>query len=179
MERRKVGEKLENFTFDTPFVKEQNLYTLSKEKNIALLFLRYYGCTICQVDIHKYIAQYPLFKEKDTEVFVVLQSDPSLIAEQTKKEEVPFVIICDPEQKLYKEFAIEPAKSKLGLVSKQTLKKMKESKKLGFVHGAYEGNELQLPAVFLADKEKTITFAHYGKSAGDVLEPQELLAKIG
>lgn len=109
---------------------------------------------------------------------MVLQSDPKLVAQQVKEEEMPLTIICDPDQKIYKAFEIKPAKSKLGLVSTKTLKKMKLSKKMGYTHGEYEGEELQLPAVFIADKDKKITFAHYGKSAGDVPEPQDLLRKI-
>ena len=44
----------------------------------------------------------------------------------------------------------------------------------GYKHGACEGNELQLPAAFVVDKEGRISYAHYGKSAGDTPDVRSL-----
>ena len=44
----------------------------------------------------------------------------------------------------------------------------------GYKHGACEGNELQLPAAFVVDKERCISYAHYGKSAGDTPDVRSL-----
>ena len=44
----------------------------------------------------------------------------------------------------------------------------------GYKHGAYEGNELQLPASFVVDRERRISYAHYGKSAGDTPDVRSL-----
>ena len=53
-----------------------------------------------------------------------------------------------------------------------------EAKKLGLEHGAYEGNELQLPAVFLLDRGMNVVYAHRAKNAGDMPEIADLLAKL-
>lgn len=176
--KRRISDRIEDFQFDTPFEKNKSLYQLSNGKKVALVFLRYYGCTICQLDIRKFIERAKDFEEKNTALFIVLQSEPETIGYQTNKEDIPFTIICDPQQKLYKAFDIQPAKNKLGLVSLKTLQKMRQSKKMGLVHGAYEGEELQLPAVFLTGKDKIITYAHYGKSAGDLPEIDSLLMQL-
>lgn len=177
-QRKHISDRIDDFQFDTPFEKNKSLYQLSNGKKIALVFLRYYGCTICQLDIRKFIDSAKKFDEKNTALFIVLQSEPETIGYQTSKEDIPFTIICDPKRKLYDAFAIRPAKSKLGLISLKTIQKMSQSKKMGFIHGAYEGDELQLPAVFLAGRDKIITFAHYGKSAGDIPEIDTLLMQL-
>ena len=39
---------------------------------------------------------------------------------------------------------------------------------LGLVHGAYEGDELQRPAIFLLDAKKRIVYLHYAASLMDM-----------
>ena len=109
-------------------------------------------------------------------MLVVLQSDPTLVAGEMKEGDLPFDIICDPNQKLYKDFEINPAKSKLGMVDFKTIGKMKQAKSAGLEHGKYEGDELQLPAVFVLDRERTVTQAHYGKKVSDVPDADTLAA---
>ena len=60
----------------------------------------------------------------------------------------------------------------------KTIRKMQAAKKAGLEHGKYEGNELQLPAVFLLDSAMNVVYAHRGKSAGDMPEIADLLAKL-
>ena len=54
-----------------------------------------------------------------------------------------------------------------------TMAKIELARAGGFEHGAYEGNELQLPAVFIMDQERKLTYAHYGISVDDVPDPGE------
>ena len=44
----------------------------------------------------------------------------------------------------------------------------------GFKHGAYEGDELQLPAAFVLTPERELTYVRYAKSVGDMPEAEEL-----
>ena len=77
-------------------------------------------------------------------------------------------------QKLYKAFEIQPAVSMEKMGDLKVMEKIAKAKAAGFQHGDYEGNELQLPAVFVLDHDLTITYAHYGKTAGEVPTPSEL-----
>lgn len=38
----------------------------------------------------------------------------------------------------------------------------------GFTHGDYEGNELQLPAMFLVDENRKILYVHYATELADM-----------
>lgn len=171
------GSILPDFTFQTAFGGEKALYETIGEKPTFLLFLRYYGCTICQLDIHRLAEEYDIFTRKGAQVLVVLQSKPEVIQKDAGAEKLPFTILCDPEEKLYKEYEILPAKSKLGLVSLGTIKKLGAAKK-EFQHGEYEGNELQLPALFLVGPGGRVDYAHYAKNLADLPTHDMMLALL-
>ena len=168
------------FYYQTPFLSGLSIDDTVKRVNgkTALIFLRYYGCTLCQYDMHQYAEQYEEVKKCGGQILVVLQSDPGKLAAQTKPEDFPFEIICDPEQKLYRQLEISAAKSMLKMADTKTLGKMISAKAGGFKHGEYEGEELQLPAVFIMDQKRCLSYVHYGKSAGDVPDIKELLALL-
>lgn len=174
MARLNVGDKMPDITFSTPYEQGRTLSeTVSRVKGkTALVFLRYYGCTLCQYNIHVFMTEHEKIAATGGQMLVVLQSDPAKIAGQQGPEALPFDIICDPEQKLYKEFDIRPAKSKLGMVNLKTIGKLSKAK--AFTHGEYEGDELQLPAVFVVTPDMKLTHVHYGTAAGDVPTPEEL-----
>ena len=145
------------FYYQTPFLSGLSIDDTVKRVNgkTALIFLRYYGCTLCQYDMHQYAEQYEEVKKCGGQILVVLQSDPGKLAAQTK-----------------------PAKSMLKMADTKTLGKMISAKAGGFKHGEYEGEELQLPAVFIMDQKRCLSYVHYGKSAGDVPDIKELLALL-
>lgn len=148
------------------------------DRPTVLLFLRYYGCTICRLDIRELTQKYKLFEQKGAKIAVVLQSEKQLVETETADARLPFDILCDPDMLMYKELEIMPAKNKLGLVSLGTIKKMNAAKKAGLEHGAYEGDENQLPAVFILGPDLKVTFAHYAKNLGDMPTFEELAAKL-
>ena len=157
------GDKAIDFTYQTPYGKASTLEEkVQKADKTFLIFLRYYGCTICQLDIRAYRENYQKFLDKDAQILLVLQSAPATIA----------------ESKLYDLYQVGAARSKLGLASIKTIRKIQAAKKLGLEHGAYEGNELQLPAVFLLDRGMNVVYAHRAKNAGDMPEIADLLAKL-
>lgn len=176
MSKLSQGEKMPDFTYDTPFAASCTLAeTVKKTRGkTALVFLRYYGCTLCQYDIHQFATQQDKIAATGGQMLVVLQSDPAKLAGQMKEGDLPFDIVCDPAQKLYKEFEIQPAVSMEKMGDLKVMEKIAKAKAAGFQHGDYEGDELQLPAVFVLDHDLTITYAHYGKTAGEVPTPSEL-----
>lgn len=169
------GTTLPDFTFQTAFTPPTNIYDYLGESPAVLLFLRYYGCTTCQLDLHEWREIYPTFAAKGAKVLPFLQSSPEEIRKQIGADTFPFPIALDPEMQLYKKFEISPAKNKLGLASIGTIQKMNRAKRSGFTHGAYEGEELQLPAVFVVGRDKAVRFAHYAKNLADLPAPPALL----
>ena len=166
-----------DFTFATPFETNRTMAETAKKVNgkTAVVFLRYFGCTFCQYDMQQFATEYDKIKATGGQLLVVLQSDPKGLANELTMDTFPFEIICDPEQTLYRNFEITPAKSKMGMADPATMAKAARVALAGFQHGKYEGEELQLPASFVVTPDLTITYAHYSKAAGDVPTPAELV----
>ena len=99
--------------------------------------------------------------------------------EQTKPEDLPYSVICDPEQKLYRLYDLKSAAS-LEVLSTPASKARiaEESEKRGIVHGPYEGDNLQLPACFLLDPEMNVLYSHYGKNLEDFPLVDDLVALL-
>lgn len=173
----KENSIIENFSFNTPFEMNKNFKDLVNEVEgkTALVFLRYFGCTLCQMDVHNIIKNYDKIKAENGQVVIVFQSKPETIAANTKKEDLPFEIICDPDAALYEKYEVKASKTRMGMVDKKTMVKVMKATAAGFKHGAYEGDEQQLPATFIINKDMKVTYAHYGKSAGDTPNVDEIV----
>jgi peroxiredoxin len=172
------GKKFPNFDYFTAYESDKNLYEEIDDKKSVVYFLRYYGCTVCQLDLMEIKNAYKDFKAKGTEVKVVLQSDPELLKKELDENPLPYEIICDPEMNLYKKFEIKVAESMEKLVGGDSMEKVKKAEEAGFEHGKYEGEEQQLPAVFLINEDKTIEYAQYTKNLADLKSPEEILEMI-
>lgn len=182
MAKLTVGGTLPEFIYDTPFSSGVSISETVKgiRGKTALVFLRYYGCSLCQYDIHQYQTQYGKIAATGGQLLVVLQSDPKGLAEQLgSRETLPFDIICDPQEELYKRFEILPAEKMEDALKPDTMAKIEVVNSSGFQHGAYEGNEQQLPAAFVVTPELTLTYAHYAQELGDVPTPEELAKLLG
>lgn len=171
------GQIIPDFTFTTPFVNELSLSETAEKAGgkTALLFLRYYGCTLCQLDMRNLAESYDEIAKIGAQVLVVLQSQPAGIAGQISEDHFPFQIICDPEERLYQRFEILPAKSKLKMLDAKAFSKIAAATAQGIKHGEYEGDEQQLPAIFIFDSSRLLHYVHYGKSVSDIPSPQELV----
>lgn len=168
------GSQLESIECKTPW-RTTNLSELV-DRPVFLLFLRYYGCTICQLDIQRLKKDYDKITNAGAKAVIVLQSKQEGIREQIEEDTFPFEIICDPEQKFYHRYCIAPAISKEKMVNLNVLKKMKEAQIAGLTHGAYEGNKLQLPAVFLVEPGLKVRHTHYGTTPADMPDIEEMIA---
>ena len=161
------GMTAPNFTFDTPAEKSLDFSKTAGGKTSVIFFLRYMGCPLCQLKISEIIRDHDVFKSAGCGVFIILQSGPDAVKEAMAGKELPFTIICDPAEKIYNLYGVVPGNIFRYLAPSVIMKAMKASRS-GFKHGKKEGKELQLPAVFIVNKEGKISYAHYGKNIGDV-----------
>ncbi len=164
------------FTYDTPFANGASLADTVRrvDGKTALVFLRYYGCPLCQYEIHQFAVEHDRIAATGGQMLVVLQSSPERLAAQLTPESLPFDIICDPDQRLYKDFEIAPASSEQDMVRPEDMPKLAQVEAAGFKHGEYEGDELQLPATFIVDGDLNIDFVRYCETIGQTPDPAEL-----
>lgn len=180
MKKLEIGQTMPDFEYVTPFSQGNTLSeTAARASKTALVFLRYWGCPLCQYDIRLLAQSHDRITAKGGQLLVVLQSDPAgLAAKLEKPEALPFAIICDPEQKLYRQFGIEAAANMAKMADFKMLGRMVKATKLGIRHGEYEGEEKQLPAAFVVDGDRKILYAHYAASVSDMPDGEELAALL-
>lgn len=180
MSKLTKGCDMPDFSFATPFETGRTLKeTVGRVSGkTALIFLRFYGCTLSQYAMHQYADNYDAMKKRGGQILIVLQSDPGRLAAQHIPGNFPFDIICDPEQVLYKQFEISPASTEEELLDPKTELIINMAKAAGFIHGEDEGDKKQLPAIFIMNSQCRLTYVHYGISGGDVLEPEKLVEQM-
>lgn len=182
MAKVKAKEQFPVFEFSTAYEDDLSSKDVLKGKTV-FWFLRYIGCTVCRYDVHLLQQRYDEFLRKDVQVFVVMQSDRQHVRNdlESSDTELPFPIICDPKQKIYELLEIAPAESMDALtrnVKDELKEKGGKARELGFVHGDYEGNEQQLPALFIVNEDGMVEYAHYAENIMDMPSIDDVLSMI-
>jgi len=171
-----TGDKAPNFQFDTPWKPTQDFYECLQQ-DVVLVFLRYQGCPVCQMEMAKLKRDIDLFKKKDARVFVFLQSPVSTLVAMAKEEDWPFDIVCDPDGKIFKLYGVE-AGGIFKYLHPAGLVAAIKATTLGFHHKKFEGKETQLPAAFIVKSNKSVKYAYYGNNISDVPSPLTLSENI-
>lgn len=182
MPKVNVDEIFPQFTFSTAYEDSLNSKDVLKG-NTVFWFLRYIGCTVCRYDVHLLQERYDEFTQKGAQVFVVMQSDQEHVQKDLESTDtrLPFAIICDPKQEIYRLLDIVPAESMDALkegVEEQLKEKGSKARELGFTHGDYEGDEQQLPALFIVNEDGKVEYAHYAKNIMDMPLIDDVLALL-
>lgn len=175
MSRISVGSIFPDFEITTVKKGKTSISEIiGKKGKTAIIFLRYFGCTLCQYDILQYKNDYEDIIEGGGNIIIVLQSTVESIGKQSA-EAFPFDIICDAEQELYRQLEIEPVDNLKKAVGPSFLLKQVKMMKAGLRHGDYEGNENQLPAYFLVGQDRIVQLANYSKDLLDVPSGKDLI----
>jgi peroxiredoxin len=175
--RLAVGNKAPDFKFKTPWDDEVNFYDATGNNPAVLIFLRYYGCPVCQMEMAKLKQEIDLIRKKGGRAFVVLQSAPETLASLTGKEDWPFTIISDPQGEVFKLYGAEAGGIIKYLHPAGLIAAIKAVGR-GFRHGKFEGKETQLPAAFAMTGDKVIKYVHYGENISDVPPLERMLSGI-
>lgn len=185
MAKLSVGDKMPNFVFNTAYENGKTVKgVLSHKKKTIFWVLRYIGCTTCRYDVHVMAARYQDFLNLDAQIYVVMQSEPVNVREDLKETPLPFEIICDTRMEIYQALEIHATACKEDRMPTDPVEiakleeKKKKIKELGIVHGKYEGNEQQLPALFVVEQDGTVSYAHYAKNSIDMPTVDEMLGII-
>lgn len=187
MAKLNVGDKMPNFTFNTQKRTGVTIEEAVKGKKKTVFWvLRYIGCTVCRYDVHVISQRYQEFRDKDAQVYVVMQSDPQVVRDDLAKSPIaiPIEIICDTDLNIYKTLNIEtwgepgskPVFDEAAMAKIQV--KGAAAAEAGFTHGQYEGLEEQLPAMFITNDQGVVEYAHYGKDIMDMPVVDDVLAML-
>ncbi len=168
-----AGDNAPNFRFDTPWKSSQDFYHTAQHRYAILVFLRYHGCPVCQMEMANFKHEIELFRQKGARVFVFLQSSTATLLPLLNEGDWPFDIVCDPEGKIFQLYAVEPG-GLLKYLHPAGLMAAARAMRRGYFHKKFEGRETQLPAAFVIKPDRVVKFSYYGKTIGDVPEPSTL-----
>lgn len=176
--RLKAGDEAPNFTFDLAWNPSRDFHEALQHHDAILVFLRYQGCPICQMEMANLRRDIGLFNEKNARTYVFLQSSTDTLMQQLKKNDWPFDIVCDPNGKIYRLYHVEPGGIIRYLHPAGLIAAIKAIGS-GFAHRRFEGKETQVPAVFIVSSDRTIKYAYYGQYISDVPSPSTIAEHLG
>ncbi len=91
--------------------------------------------------------------------------------------EVPFPMICDPDQHLYRDFSVERM-SPLGFFSPTMALRGVGAMAQGHTMGLPEGDVRQLPGVFIVGRDGVILFRHDSRDPSDHPPPSAIIERL-
>ena len=175
MKKRLIrGVAAPNFTYESISGESVDFHRKAGRRRSVLFFLRYAGCPICRLKLREIYLDYEKFNSAGLDVYVVLQSVPASAKEALAGSDLPIVIICDPGGKIFRLYGVA-AGNIFQYIAPPVLIKAFRASRLGIRHGRKEGEEMQLPAVFILEEDGTIGYAYYGRNIGDVPDTGAIL----
>lgn len=155
----KVGDKAPLFKLDSYNAGTIDLGELIGNQKIVIIFSRYFGCPICQLDFNILLEAVPEIIAKGAKLLYITQSGEKVAKEYIEKYNVDFPVIPSSRKELYAEYGLGLMNA--GAVAK-VRSKFKEATERGFVHGDYEGWENQGPGQFVIDENGNIIHERKG-----------------
>jgi peroxiredoxin Q/BCP len=154
-----VGDKAPLFKLDSFNAGTIDLEHLIGKKKIVLIFSRYFGCPICQLDLNILLESVAQIKEKEAMLLYITQSGEKIANEFIQRYAIDFPVIPSTKKELYAEYGLGMMTT--GAIAKVP-QKLKEAKARGIEHGGYEGWERQGPGQFVIDENGIIIHARKG-----------------
>jgi peroxiredoxin Q/BCP len=154
-----VGDKAPIFKIDSYNAGTINLSELIGKQKIVLIFSRYFGCPICQLDLKTLLERSKEIENKGANILYITQSGEKVAKEFIEQKSIPFPVIPSSKDELYKDYGLGPLVKE---AAKQVRAKVKEAFAAGLEHGEYEGWEAQCPGQFVIDIDGKIIHAKPG-----------------
>jgi peroxiredoxin len=117
------------------------------------------------------------FDDADARVVLVGMGTPAECTAFLKKFDIPFPMIADPQQALYRQFHLKRM-SVLGALSPTVAIKAVAAVAKGYGIGKPVGDILQLPGVFVIDSNGRMIFSHQPDGPADHAQPDLILKAL-
>lgn len=173
----KVGEKAPEAVFEDHMGKTWRIPDDFRGRRVVLVFLRHLGCPLCLKRIDELKTDFEKFKELGAQLVVFVQSTWERTKKYAEKKAIPFLLVADREKTVYSIYGVE--KGGIGaFLTPSVFKKSLSATLKGYMHGAFEGDELQKPAEFVLDENGMVIWAHYGKDISDSADNDQLMIAL-
>jgi peroxiredoxin len=167
------GDKAPNFILLNAKEHNVELDQLLKKGRVILVFYRGTWCPYCNLQLKKYQEALPYFADLDAQVVAVSPQNPDSSLSLQEKNDLAFEVLSDPGNTITRKFTTVFRNGEIPV---------KAMADLGFrFESFYSDNsrEIPVPAVFIIEKDRTISFAK--AESGDYrkrVEAEELLLAL-
>jgi peroxiredoxin len=155
----KVGDNAPLFKLESYNAGFINLEELIGSHKIVIIFSRYFGCPICQLDLNELLINVSDIEEKRAKLLYITQSGEKIAKKFISENNITFPVIPSSKEELYATYG-------LGLMTAgafgKVRGKLKEAKQEGIEHGEFEGWEKQCPGQFVINQSGKIIHARAG-----------------
>jgi peroxiredoxin len=142
----KVGDPAPRFQLPSYNAGLIDLGQLIGTHKIVLIFSRYFGCPICQMELDDLLEKFPAIEAKGATVLYITQSSREQAEEFIRNKQIPFPVIPSNKTELYAQYG-------LGMMNISSLSRVPgmliKAKSRGIAHGPFEGWEQQNPGQFV------------------------------
>ena len=153
------------------------LSEMIKTQSVCIIFLRFLGCPLTRLRLAELEKEIEQYTANELKLIVVFESTVDRTQKYTTRKGLTMDIIVDKERKLYDLFDVNSG-GLVTMLNPNMLKKVGEATIKGHMHGAFEGNELQLPAAFIINKEQNFSYVNYGEHPADAVETDSILLNM-
>lgn len=141
-------------------------------KRVMLSFYRNSACALCNLQVHKVSARYPVYRARGLEVIAVFESPKEQVIRHVGRQSPPFPVIADPHARLYDLYGVERSEKKVAAAVRLSgggylAPLIAQARSVGYELTEEPGaNFLRIPADFLIDEAGTIHAARYAERIG-------------
>ena len=104
MGKLNLGDKAPQFTLESYNAGTIDLEQLIGEQKIVLIFSRYFGCPVCQVDLRHLLKRVDEIRDKGAKVIYITQSGEKVAKEYIEAQNIDFPIVESSKDELYEEY---------------------------------------------------------------------------
>jgi peroxiredoxin len=102
----KEGDKAPLFKIDSYNANTIDLANLFGEQKIVLIFSRYFGCPICQLDLKDLMNRKSEIEQKGAKILYITQSGEKVAKEYIDNEKIDFPVIPSTKDELYADYGL-------------------------------------------------------------------------
>ncbi|PKA06239.1 peroxiredoxin-like family protein [Leptospira ellisii] len=146
-----------------------------KDKYTLLAFFRNAECALCNLRVHQLLKVYPDLQNRGLGILAVFESDAERIRASVGKTSVPFSLIPDPENDLYRLYGVGFSLIGVFKTMLTSQKEIGEAADLGFEMKKVPGMKMdRMPAEFLIGPDLRLRIVKFSKKVTDHIPLNEL-----
>ncbi len=167
-----IGSKAKDFKATDQNGNAVQLKDLLKKGKVVLVFYRGYWCPYCSKELSRLQDSLSLITEKGASVIAVSPENPENILQTVEKTKASFPVIYDEGLKIMKAYDVE-----YELEENVATRYRNAGLDIEKINGA-NGRYLPVPAVYIIDKEQTVTYRFFNSDYKKRPSVKELLANL-